>query len=491
MSKLSSSYIALQEGKISKSEFLRQARQLCPQAITQHNTYDDAIKILRNRGLLSEAVIYQCKEDMFSLEAIDRGIRYELEKAGIYSARPGKEEYAEAKRKAVENLSKDPLYYLNIVAGKDRESKKNPKPLQESITSDNNERQDLDSSIKVGRNYYDDWAKRVADDARERINRGEKIDIPVDSRGLPIPPTTLRQSGDTPVRKSTPIKSVDGTHYDDGSLDLEKAVDDLENELRNKRIARGKRAIERQRDGKGNLNRWVPNPDVDPYYGRAKDYWTAVNDPYHQFPTGERTQFVANMENLLRKLYDARRKTGRVSPEGKPLPNLSSEEALASAVRSVREKFDYPYFLPSREFMVGLSSPGTHKGDRWICLDVEKPEFARVGDDNWHELNSKGDSLDSFLQGLKAKPVSGTRRFVDQLGMERADKYSMPHSSEVSLALDYLYQIDTRGMAAKDPKVSRDELIARAQELKFARIERKNRYKENVHGIVTKKPGRK
>lgn len=121
MSRLSESYIALQEGKIAKSEFLRQARQMCPQAITQFNSYEDAIRILRGRGLLSEEVIYRSKADQFSLEAIDRGIRYELETAGVDPVHPGKGDYAEAKKKAVDNLCKDPLYYIKIVAGVENE----------------------------------------------------------------------------------------------------------------------------------------------------------------------------------------------------------------------------------------------------------------------------------------------------------------------------------------------------------------------------------
>ena len=123
MSRLSSSYIALREGKISKSEFLRQARQSCPQAITQYNTFEDAIQILRNRGLLSEAVMYANEADRFPLESIDRGIRYELEKMGACTVRPTKVEYAKAKELAVANLGKDPMYYLNIVAGVDKKKR--------------------------------------------------------------------------------------------------------------------------------------------------------------------------------------------------------------------------------------------------------------------------------------------------------------------------------------------------------------------------------
>lgn len=128
---IANTYKAVHEGKISKGEFLRQTRQNFPSYINQFTSYDDAIGILRRRGILSEEVIYQCQGDRFPLESIDRGIRYELEQAGIYDVTEvGKGDYKEAKKKAIENLCKDPLYYINIVAGGDKKrAEKNQKEV--------------------------------------------------------------------------------------------------------------------------------------------------------------------------------------------------------------------------------------------------------------------------------------------------------------------------------------------------------------------------
>lgn len=119
MSRLSENYKAVTEGRIAKSEFVRQARQMYPQHINQFTTFDDSIKILRKRGLLSEEVVYQCLGDKFPLEAIERGIDYELEEMGycpktINSPVPG--DYRKAKQRAIDNLVKDPLHYINKVA---------------------------------------------------------------------------------------------------------------------------------------------------------------------------------------------------------------------------------------------------------------------------------------------------------------------------------------------------------------------------------------
>lgn len=128
---IANTYKAVHEGKISKGEFLRQTRQNFPSYINQFTSYDDAISILRRRGILSEEVIYQCQGDRFPLESIDRGIRYELEQVGIYDVTEvGKGDYKEAKKKAIENLCKDPLYYINIVAGGDKKrAEKNQKEI--------------------------------------------------------------------------------------------------------------------------------------------------------------------------------------------------------------------------------------------------------------------------------------------------------------------------------------------------------------------------
>lgn len=118
MSKLLDNYKLVTEGKLSKSEFLRQARQGFPNYITQFTSYNDAISIFRNKGILTEDVEYQCKGDKFPLESIERGIRWELEEMGINVnlEMPEKGDYKEARKKAIDNLCKDPEYYIKKIA---------------------------------------------------------------------------------------------------------------------------------------------------------------------------------------------------------------------------------------------------------------------------------------------------------------------------------------------------------------------------------------
>lgn len=113
----SKNYIALTEGRMSRSEFLRQARQSFPNLIGAGNSFEDALKILTRRGLINEELVYQNKADKFPLEAIERGIRYELEVMDVYDIHhPSQEQYKKARQRAIDNLCKDPLYYINKVA---------------------------------------------------------------------------------------------------------------------------------------------------------------------------------------------------------------------------------------------------------------------------------------------------------------------------------------------------------------------------------------
>lgn len=129
----SKNYIALTEGRMAKSEFLRQARQAFPHLIGAGNSFEDALKILTRKGLINEELVYQNKADKFPLESIERGIRYELEIMDVYDIHhPSQEQYKKARQRAIDNLGKDPLYYINKIA----EGTKQPKQEDETKNGD-------------------------------------------------------------------------------------------------------------------------------------------------------------------------------------------------------------------------------------------------------------------------------------------------------------------------------------------------------------------
>lgn len=137
-------YKAVCEGKLSEREFLRQMRQGMPGYINQFTSYRDAVGILKRRGILTEEFEQRCQADKFPLESIDRGIRYELKQMGIECVTEvGRGDYKEAKKKAIANLCKDPLYYIHKICPEKKVEtdqgmkpvKVEKKPLQESRRS--------------------------------------------------------------------------------------------------------------------------------------------------------------------------------------------------------------------------------------------------------------------------------------------------------------------------------------------------------------------
>lgn len=124
MRTLTEKFRAIQEGKFTKAQFLRDARLEQPNLVTQYNSYDDAVSILKNRGLLFEAEatpIYHPPvvqvEDMFSIDTVERGIDVELEKMGVETPMlPDEEQYEKAKGATLKNLLKNPNFYIDSLA---------------------------------------------------------------------------------------------------------------------------------------------------------------------------------------------------------------------------------------------------------------------------------------------------------------------------------------------------------------------------------------
>ena len=122
---------AVNEGNMTKKEFVRQMRQTFPQNITQFNGFNDSVQILKNKGLLFESAALP-KDDSnvsygFSDEAIRRGTRIEMKVMGIdtYEFDTPDESVVKAKALAIKNLRKDPLHYLNLLSGESSKVDKN------------------------------------------------------------------------------------------------------------------------------------------------------------------------------------------------------------------------------------------------------------------------------------------------------------------------------------------------------------------------------
>lgn len=135
MRTLQEKYNAIQEGKFSKENFLADARRELPNLVTRFNGYDDAVQILKNRGMIQEAKIEEAKLtkkslpdyrykptnelDKYPYEQILRGLRVELETMEVQGT-PTAEEYAKALAKVSKNLAKDSIFYTNQLANNNK-----------------------------------------------------------------------------------------------------------------------------------------------------------------------------------------------------------------------------------------------------------------------------------------------------------------------------------------------------------------------------------
>ena len=119
-------YKAVNEGKMAKTEFVRQMRQSYPMYISQFNGFDDTVQILKNRGMLFET--YSNPSKNLSDDSVRRGVDVEIAAMGHDPATcDDGEVQAKAKAKAIANIEKDPLHYYNLLAKESSKVDKNDK----------------------------------------------------------------------------------------------------------------------------------------------------------------------------------------------------------------------------------------------------------------------------------------------------------------------------------------------------------------------------
>ena len=135
MKTLQEKYNAVLEGSFPKSQFVRDAKMEVPRFISPYNGFEDTVQILKNKGMLIEAKEETPQYDKpapgYPLEALERGVDYELEKMGLMSNETvSEEDYAKAKKKAEKNLEKDVNHYLHILSGDSKKVDKHDREVE-------------------------------------------------------------------------------------------------------------------------------------------------------------------------------------------------------------------------------------------------------------------------------------------------------------------------------------------------------------------------
>ena len=101
MKSIKQQYIDLREGNMSQANFMRSIRMSLPQYVTNITSFNDSVKILKNKGILTEADM-----NMDSSE-LAMGIKVEMEHT---------EDMAVAKKIAMDHLAENPKYYSELKA---------------------------------------------------------------------------------------------------------------------------------------------------------------------------------------------------------------------------------------------------------------------------------------------------------------------------------------------------------------------------------------
>ncbi len=108
-------------GEISKEKFLYESRRdpNLSQFITNLTSYDDAIKILKNRGIITEAhkKVTSLTLDQSNPYEYKKGLDYELGLCNISTPSLSPQDYQKAQKKVLSNLAKDPNFYTKTLAG--------------------------------------------------------------------------------------------------------------------------------------------------------------------------------------------------------------------------------------------------------------------------------------------------------------------------------------------------------------------------------------
>lgn len=85
MKSIKQQYIDLQEGKMSQSNFMRNVRMTLPQFITNVTSYNDTVRILKNKGIITEAQINEVNEQPWEgIKLNNNDLYYSPQKRATY-----------------------------------------------------------------------------------------------------------------------------------------------------------------------------------------------------------------------------------------------------------------------------------------------------------------------------------------------------------------------------------------------------------------------
>lgn len=180
MKNIQKQYTDLLEGKMSKSNFMRNVRMQFPQYVSPVTSYDDSIKILKGKRILSEAkqpegvyghnpsaeVTKYPNFDTVNYSQLIKGMKYELSLMGEITD----ENLVLAKKKALEALTKDPMAYRELMIANQKAITEMDKDLKMKDVKEDN-KVDKANGMKVVKKD----APAAANQSKKFTNKVEKV----------------------------------------------------------------------------------------------------------------------------------------------------------------------------------------------------------------------------------------------------------------------------------------------------------------------------
>lgn len=230
MKNIQAQYQDLLEGKMSKSNFMRNVRMQFPQHVSPSTSFDDSVKILKGKRILSEAKkpegVYghNPNAEMDEYRGIDHlnyyqvyhGIQYELAKMPEITD----ENYVKARKKVVDTIMKDPDAYKDLQLANFKAVKEMDKDLEMKEVKKNN-LNDKPNEMKV-----------VKKDAKENTQATLEKKEKKKSKTAKVPVMTQTPKGKleafaTPGKEKTLKKALNEALTEKEQEELETIEDEL------------------------------------------------------------------------------------------------------------------------------------------------------------------------------------------------------------------------------------------------------------------------
>jgi hypothetical protein len=163
MKSIKQQYIDLTEGKMSQFNFMRNLRMTVPQYVTNVTSFKDAVRILKNKGILTEAKT-KLTADQANPSELRMGIRVEME----HTDDPKK-----AEKIALDHLAENPFYYTQLkLSGVD--TKALPSKEKKAIAKKKDETEFVDKANQMKPVKGIEKIKASANKAKKETNKPAK-----------------------------------------------------------------------------------------------------------------------------------------------------------------------------------------------------------------------------------------------------------------------------------------------------------------------------